>query len=86
MILGAKPLYLFALGKLGLYSPFSSAAAAFLGSCNGVRCWLLSQDFHDLVFPDEFQAATIFNKFSSDLSIPTTTQQDLQALLDQVQF
>jgi len=79
----------FRLGGLGLRSSSSSAAAAFLGSCNSVRLLasqLLSQDFHDLVFPDEVQAATIFDEFSSDLFIPTATQQDLQALLDQTQF
>ena len=49
----------FRLGGLGLRSSFSSAAAAFLGSCNSVRLLashLLSQDFHDLVFPNEEHA------------------------------
>jgi len=38
------------------------------------------------VFPGEAQAATIFGGFSSDIFIPTATQQDLQALLDQTQY
>ena len=73
----------FLLGGIGLCSSSSSAAAAFLGSCDSdhlLVSQLLSQDFNDLVFPDEFQAATIFDEFSSDLLILTATQQDLQAL------
>ena len=79
----------FRLGDLGFRLSCSSTAAAFLGSCNSVRVLtsqLLSQDFHDLVFPGEAQAATIFDGFSSDIFIPTATQQDLQALLDQTQY
>ena len=79
----------FRLGGLGLRSSFSSAAAAFLGSCNSVRLLashLLSQDFHDLVFPNEEHVVTTFERFTSDIFIPSATQQDLQALLDQTQY
>ena len=74
---------------LGLRSSFSSAAAAFLGLCNSVRLLashLLSQDFHDLVFPNEEHAVATFERFTSDIFIPSATQQDLQALLDQNQY
>ena len=81
----------FRLGGLGLHSSFSSAAAAaaFLGSCNSVHLLashLLSQDFHDLVFPNEEHAVATFERFTSDTFILSATQQDLQALLDQNQY
>ena len=74
---------------MGLRSSFSSAAAAFLGSCNSVRLLashLLSQDFHDLVFPNEEHAVTTLERFTSDIFISSATQQDLHALLDQNQY
>ena len=58
-------------------SSLSVAAAAFLGSCNSVRLLasqLLSEDLHDLVFPDENQAVTFFDEFSSDIFITTASQ------------
>jgi len=76
----------FHLGGLGLRSSLYTVAAAFLGSCNSVHLLasqLLSEDFHDLVFPDENQAVTFFDGFSSDIFVPTASQQDLQALLNQ---
>ena len=79
----------FRLGGLGLRSSFSSAAAAFLGSCNSARLLashLLSQDFHDLVFSNEEHTVATFERFTSDIFIPSATQQDLQALLDQNQY
>ena len=66
----------FRLGGLGLRSSFSSAAAAFLGSCNSVHLLvshLLSQDFHDLVFPNEKHAVATFERFTSDIFIPSST-------------
>ena len=51
----------------------NTTTAAFLGSCNSIlllASQFLSQDFHDLVFPDEVQATTTFDESSSGLFIP----------------
>jgi len=79
----------FRLGGLGLRSSSHSAAAAFLGSCNSTRLLasqLLSVDFFDLAFPDEDIALSFFENISSDLSVSTASQNDLQALLDSQQY
>ena len=79
----------FRLGGLGLRSSYQSASAAFLGSCNSIRLLashLLSQDFHEVSFPDEDQAIAVFEQYSSILFLPTATQRDLQAVLDQQQY
>ena len=75
----------FLLRGLGLHSSSHSAAAAFLGSCNSTCCLLASQllsvDFFDLVFPDEDIALNFLKDISSDLSVATASQNDLQATI-----
>ena len=41
---------------------------------------------YDLVFPNEEHTVATFERFTSDIFIPSATQQDLQALLDQNQY
>jgi len=80
----------FRLGGLGLCESVpSSSLAAFLGSCNGVHelaSILLSIDAYQLSFPNEEAVAAIFSGISSKYSIYSTSQQDLQARLDESSF
>ena len=64
---------------------YYSASAAFLSSCNSIHLLasqLLSQDFHDITFPDEDHAVSMFEERSSTNFIPYATQCDYQAVLD----
>ena len=68
---------------------YHSATAAFLDSCNNIHLLasqLLSLEFHELTFPDKDVAATVFEKFYSNLSISVASQHDLQVVLDQHQY
>jgi len=47
---------------------------------------LLSQDFHDITFPDEGQAVALFEKQSSATFISDATQCDLQAMIDNCHY
>ena len=78
----------FCLSGLGLHS-YHSATAAFLDSCNNIHLLasqFLSLEFHELTFPDEDVAATVFEKFYSNLSISVASQHDLQVVLDQHKY
>ena len=79
----------FSFGGLGLRESVLSASAAFLGSCNSVRglaSSLLSVGVDQLNFPDEEAAVTLFSSISGNPSILPSSQQDLQAIIDQCIF
>jgi len=79
----------FCLGGLGLCESVPSSSASFLGSCNGVRelaSILLSIDADQLSFSNKEVAAAVFSGISSNLFIYSTSQQDLQAILDDSSF
>ena len=79
---------LFRWSRFAFFLPFC-CATAFLGSCNSIRLLvfqLLSLEFHKLTFPGEDVAATVFENFSSNVSISVASHHDLQAVLDQHQY